>query len=199
MVTAISRQSEKLNMEISRFHSIVSQNSSLSNPGKEELTMASEATMTDVHERAKHLTAWLNTVTRNLIIDWIRERGGIDFISLYEPVDIGEDGESVTWEDLIPAPVKTKDKPMDPRVKKQLEAIEQALPQIAPLQEFVVIQAYYNGLKDKEIAEVLRQDPELRQKLGLRQEPKKENIKKTRYQARRNLKRLCGVESTDNE
>ena len=160
--------------------------------------MANQAPTTDVQRRVKKLTAYIGKVSRNLIIDDERKNRGIEIHSLDDPMS-GEDanGDRRTLKDRIPADgpsvenIVMGDEIEDANQaqhRARVELIQQVLPELTLLQQYVVNQHVYEVLTFREIAELLQQQCKLRQELGLTAEPKEENIKKTYHQAIKRIK-----------
>jgi DNA-directed RNA polymerase specialized sigma24 family protein len=145
----------------------------------------------DVHIRAARLTRWINVTTEHLVFE--RYPARVRTVSIEEPVPGTTDQRleelladpSPSAEDKLIAEESQTDQ--ETEQIKLLNWLKDEMPShLTPLQRFVVIQYYWAGLTDKEIAEFLTSQPELRN--NLRAEPKKQNIKKTRHQALEKLR-----------
>jgi len=104
------------------------------------------------YDPARAVRPWLFTIAANLARDWLRRESRRRTLSLDNRVG-GVDCEGASFADLLPADGETPLASLE--VKEQYQRVRQALDAMPEHLRSVLVLAYYQGLKYREIAEVL--------------------------------------------
>jgi RNA polymerase sigma-70 factor (ECF subfamily) len=106
----------------------------------------------DLYEKGRMVRPWLYTIATNQAIDAMRKAGRHRAVSL-DAQAVGEDGAASTFAELLAGPAAD---PLDGlEGAERSQWVRDALDRLPPFLRSVVVMAYYQGLKYREIAEIL--------------------------------------------
>jgi len=105
------------------------------------------------YEPGRPVRPWLYTIATNQAIDALRRSGRHQAVSLDEPRDAPGDGEA---QNLLEMLENREPGPLDQaQAQERRERVRSAVDQLPEFLRQVLILAYYQGLKYREVAEVL--------------------------------------------
>lgn len=105
------------------------------------------------YEPGRPVRPWLYAIATNQAIDALRRQGRHPTLSLEQPADGDEAGEPTTWLAGLEAPGPA---PLDLlAVEERRERIRASVERLPDLLRPVLLLAYYQGLKYREIADIL--------------------------------------------
>jgi len=107
----------------------------------------------DQYDASRAVRPWVFTIAANLARDWLRRESRRRTLSLDSRVG-GADGEGASFSDLLPADGETPLAALER--EEQYEHVRQALDALPDHLRAVLVLAYYEKFKYREIAEVLQ-------------------------------------------